>query len=146
MAGTTATKAPRKPRATSQRAGRTTAAARKTVAPGVEHTEEALPDVPGGALDLVDEEVPEVARDVLFRRNGVAYTVPVTFFAADTLRYLDLIAWQGSDVAIAWAMRRALGDVGVEALMSVKNMSDEKMTKLVAVVHSRLTGIDLPKA
>lgn len=143
MAGTTTA---RKPRATTTRKPRATAATKAVNAMAEEIESAALPEVPGGALDLVDvDDAVEVPRDVLFRRAGVAYTVPIRFDAADTLTYLDMVAWQGSDVAVAWAMRRALGDAGMAALMSTKGMSDVTLTRLVAVVHNRLTGMDLPK-
>lgn len=146
MAGTTtATRAPRKPRATAQRTGKAAASTRTTVDAGPPPPT-SLPEVPGGALELVDSDTGSAPRDVLFRRNGVEYTVPTRFDAADTLTYLDMVAWQGSDVAVAWAMRRALGDAGMAALMSTKGLSDEALTRLVAVVHNRLTGVDLPKS
>lgn len=147
MAGTTTAAKPRaarKPRATAQRAGRTAASTTTVVGPDAAE-ETPPPEVPGGAVDLVDGPAEVVTRDVLFRRNGVAYTIPTKFTASDTLRYVDLVAFQGSDVAIAWALRHALGDAGVVALMETKNLPDATLSRIVDVVHRRLTGMDVPK-
>lgn len=147
MAGTTATKprAPRKPRATAQRAGRATASSTTVVDPGIEHVPD-LPEVPGGAVELGrGVSNADVPREVLFTRDGVGYSIPTAFSAAETLRYLDLVAFKGSDVAVAWAMRRALGDVGMVALMDA-DVDDATMERFVEIVHARLTGITLPKS
>lgn len=158
MAGTTTARKPRatKPRETAaqrrarlgaeaQRAGQTPAASTTTVAPGLEHVPD-LPEVPGGAVELTrGTSALTVPREVLFKRDGVGYSIPTVFSAADTLRYLDLVAFQGSDVAVAWAMRRALGDVGMVALMDA-DVGDDVMARFVEIVHARLTGITLPKA
>lgn len=106
----------------------------------------AAPEVPGGAIELGGQPVVAQPREVLFRYQGKAFTIPVAFEIGDNLTYVHLGRKFGPDIAADWAMELALGEEGYRVFRSVRGLTDSQTDAVVALVTARVAGVQVPKA
>jgi hypothetical protein len=163
MAGTTAARkatTPRRPRRTkaqiaADNAGKAAALAaeantRTVIAPGVVHESVDLPEIPGGAIDFGAPAAEGATayqrpREVLFRWNGVGYTVPAKFTLLDSMNYVRTASMHGVEVAMVEAMERALGTVAFGVLLGladVAEVGEAQVQRLVDTVIGRIIGTE----
>lgn len=162
MAGTTTARKPRATNTTPRKPRRTKAeieAARAAegtpevsrIAPGVLHTTDA-PDIDGGAIDLGSPPAEGTTRQrdrvVLFRYDGVGYTIPARFGMLDALGYADVVRREGIDAGLVWTLTMALGTVGFAKLLSLREdpaVGEDQVQRLIDIVIGRVIGVDSPK-
>lgn len=99
----------------------------------------ALPQVPGGALELVDSDV-EPPREVLFTYRGRTFTIPVEAERGDGMTYAHLLRSAGLSAAVDWAMEMMLGTEGYQAFRAVRGLTQEQCDWVVGIVTSRVAG------
>lgn len=125
--------------ATRQTAAQKRAAAEALLSPDA-------PQVPGGALELVDSSE-GAAREVLFTYRGRAYDIPVEAERGDGMTYAHLLRTAGADIAVDWAMETMLGREGYAAFRQVRGLTQAQCDWVVGIVTSRVAGGgDIPKS
>jgi hypothetical protein len=89
-----------------------------------------------------------VQRDELFSLDGISYTIPKRFRAADALGYVTNLRRFGPDVANSIALEFALGEDGYKALVGAGDaITAEDIAVLVHVITSRILGqsVEVPE-
>lgn len=115
-------------------------ARRKAIPPVLEPRAEEVPEVPGGALDLTGAQAEVFPREVLFRFDGRAFTIPTEFDRADAFTYVHLARKMGIDVAADWAMELALGAEDYAVFRGIRGLSQEQNDHIVGVITRRVSG------
>ncbi|AXB47312.1 hypothetical protein [Amycolatopsis albispora] len=90
----------------------------------------------GIVLDRPDAEL-NLEREPLFTAGGITYDIPVTAPAGWQAIFALVVKDEGVDAAVAWAMKRMLGEKGLAALRD-SLMFDEDLVLISAEVIKRL--------
>lgn len=102
------------------------------------------PDVPGGAVTL-GASVPAIERETLFYVDGVGYTIPKQFPPNAALGYAHVARTQGVTAAVDWALEQALGTVGYAVLRDQRDLEQQTLDNMVALIIARIEGLPDPK-
>lgn len=89
----------------------------------------------------------DYAPEPLFTVDGVEYTCPTRFSAADSIAYVDMIMYRGPEAATAWLLKKALGVEAFALIMHNTKVPDSAVNAIVEAVTNRMKyGDTAPKS